>query len=178
MARRILAWLLVTPLAGAGVLAAHAVAYGLTGADPGPEHGYLEHVPQVAGLLACLAVLGLALQERSPRPSEARWYLPVAPTAFVCQEHVERLAHTGQVPWLLTTPCFLVGLALQLPVAVVTVLVVRRVTGTLAAPARWSAPPVPGEVWLPLTVRPTILQSPVDGRRRPSGRAPPTLLAA
>ena len=68
MARRILAWLLVTPLAGAGVLAAHAVAYGLTGADPGPEHGYLEHVPQVAGLLACLAVLGLALQERSPRP--------------------------------------------------------------------------------------------------------------
>ena len=98
MARRTLAWLLVPPIAAAGVLAAHAVAYALTGTDPGPEHEYLGHAPQVVGLLASLALLGLALQERSLRPRSTRWFTPVAPIAFVCQEHLERLAHTGEFP--------------------------------------------------------------------------------
>ena len=113
MARRMLAWLLVTPLAAAGVLAAHAAAYAVTGHILGEEHGYLEHAPQVAGLLASLALLGLALQERSLRPSSAWWVAPIAPLGFTCQEHLERLAHTGELPWLLTTPTFLVGLALH-----------------------------------------------------------------
>ncbi len=134
MARRMLAWLLVTPLAAVGVLAAHAAAYAVTGSEPGPEHDYLGHAPQVAALLATLALLGLALQERSLRPRSVRWFAPIAPLGFVCQEHLERLAHTGELPWLLTTPTFLVGLALQLPVAVACVLLVRRVTGTLEAP--------------------------------------------
>ena len=142
MARRMLAWLLVTPLAAVGVLAAHAVAYAVTGSDPGPEHDYLGHVPQVVGLFATLALLGLALQERSLRPRSARWFAPIAPLGFVCQEHLERLAHTGELPWLLTTPTFLVGLALQLPVAVACVLLVRRVTGTLEAPFRRSVRPL------------------------------------
>ena len=177
MARRTLAWLLVTPIAAAGVLAAHAVAYALTGTDPGPEHEYLGHAPQVVGLLASLALLGLALQERSLRPWSTRWFAPVAPIAFVCQEHLERLAHTGELPWLLTTPSFLVGLALQLPVAIASVLVVRRVMGTLAAPARRSAPPVPGGAWLPLPTRPAAAPATHDAPR-PSGRAPPPLLAS
>src|SRR4029078_10457577 len=95
-----------------------------------------------AGLLASLALLGLALQERSLRPSSAWWVAPIAPLGFTAQEHLERLAHTGELPWLLTTPTFLVGLALQLPVAVACVLLVRRVAGTLerrSPPSR--APP-------------------------------------
>ena len=38
MARRMLAWLLVTPLAAVGVLAAHAAAYAVTGRALGEEH--------------------------------------------------------------------------------------------------------------------------------------------
>jgi len=68
MARRLLAWLLVTPLAAAGVLVGHALAYALTATDAGPEHDYLAHVPQVVGLLASIALAGLALQDRSVRP--------------------------------------------------------------------------------------------------------------
>jgi hypothetical protein len=176
MARRTLAWLLVTPLAAAGVLAAHAAAYAVTGRDPGPEHGYLGHAPQVVGLLASLALLGLALQERSLRPWSARWFAPIAPLGFVCQEHVERLAHTGELPWLLTSPTFLVGLALQLPVAAACVLVVRRVTGTLDARARRvGLPPAPHGAWLPLPARAERVPPRVDAPRR-IGRAPPALL--
>ncbi len=176
MARRMLAWLLVTPLAAVGVLAAHAAAYTVTGSDPGPEHEYLGHAPQVGGLLATLALLGLALQERSLRPRSARWVAPIAPLGFVCQEHLERIAHTGELPWLLTTPTFLVGLALQLPVAVACVLLVRRVTGTLDAPAtRLGPPPAPGGAWLPLPARADRMPPTVDAPRR-TGRAPPALL--
>jgi hypothetical protein len=176
MGRRMLAWLLVTPLAAVGVLAAHAAAYAVTGSDPGPEHGYLGHAPQVVGLLATLALLGLALQERSLRPRAARWFAPIAPLGFVCQEHLERLAHTGELPWLLTSPTFLVGLALQLPVALVCVLLVRCVTGTLDVRTRRAGlPPAAARAWLPLPARPERTPPMVDVPRR-CGRAPPALL--
>jgi len=177
MARRLLAWLLVTPLAAAGILAAHALAYAATGTAEGPEHGYLAHAPQVLGVLATLGLLALALQDRSLRPRSAWWFAPVAPLGFVCQEHLERLVHTGAFPWLLTTPAFLVGLALQLPLAFLSVLVVRRVMGTLRSPIRRATPPVPDGAWLPLPARPTSAPPTVDPRRR-AGRGPPPLLAA
>jgi hypothetical protein len=98
MARRMLAWVLVIPLAAVGVLAAHQAAYAVTGAGPGAEHGYLEHAPQVAGLLASLALLGLALQERSLRPRSAWWVAPIAPLGFVCQEHLRGRRLRGARP--------------------------------------------------------------------------------
>ena len=131
MGRRALAWILVTPVAAAGVLATHALAYRLTGVRPGPVHEYLAHVPQVVFVLASLALLGLALQDRSLSRFSAWWVAPLAPVGFTCQEHVERLVHTGELPWLLTSPTFLLGLALQVPVALVCVALVRRVLGTL-----------------------------------------------
>src|SRR6476646_790264 len=91
MARRMLAWLLVTPLAAVGVLAAHAAAYAVTGRALGEEHGYLEHAPQVAGLLASLALIELALQERSLRPWSAWWVAPSAsPTRGSCRSSSPR----------------------------------------------------------------------------------------
>lgn len=175
MRRRALAWALTTPVAAAGVLAAHALAYRLTGMETGAEHGYLAHAPQVVAVLASLALLGLALQERSLSRRSAWWFAPLAPLGFACQEHVELLVHTGELPWLLTTPVFLVGLALQVPVAVLCVLLVRRVAGTLADRGRAARPGVPAGAWLPLTGRPACVPVPVDLPRQ-SGRGPPALL--
>jgi len=176
MARRMLAWLLVTPLAAVGVLAAHAAAYAVTRASLGEEHGYLEHAPQVAGLLASLALVGLALQERSLSRFSPRWVAPLAPLGFVCQEHIERLVHTGQLPFLLTSPTFLVGLALQLPVAAVCVVLARRVVGMLPG-ARLRSLTRPGGAWLPLTHAPALVVRSV-WRTPPRGRGPPALLVA
>ena len=176
MRRRLLAWILVTPVATAGVLVTHALAYRLTGTKPGPVHEYLAHVPQVAFVLASLALVGLALQERSLSRFSSRWVAPLAPLGFACQEHIERLVHTGHVPFLLTSPTFLVGLALQLPVAAVCVALVRRVVGTLPGAQRRSLAWSDG-AWLPLTDAPPLVVRSV-WRTRPRGRGPPALLGA
>jgi hypothetical protein len=174
--RRALAWALVTPIAAAGLLVTHALAYRLTGTSLGRTHDYLDHAPQVVLILASLGLLGLALQERSLSRASLWWFAPLAPLGFVAQEHVERLAHTGELPWLLTTPAFLVGLVLQLPVVLTCALVVRRVVGTLTA-RRSVRRGSPGEAWLPLSGLPEV--APPSRRRiRPSGRSPPALLAA
>jgi hypothetical protein len=176
MARRILSWALVTPLAAVGILGAHAAAYRLTGTEPGSVHAYLGHAPQVLAVLATIGLVGLASQQRG-FGSRSLWSFGlVAPLGFACQEHLERLAHTGELPWLLTTPAFLVGLALQIPVAILCVAVARRVPGTLAnrCPVRTSAS---GEAWLPLSERPLSQPRPVR-LVRATGRAPPFVLAS
>jgi hypothetical protein len=164
----------VTPVAAVGVLAAHAVAYRLTGTPTGSAHAYLEHGPQVVAVLATVALLGLALQDRSLTAASAWWFAPLAPIGFAAQEHLEGLAHTGHVPWLLTTPTFVVGLVLQIPVAVLCVLVVRRVTGTLTARQPRSASP--NGAWLPLSATPSLVPE-TTTTPRPSGRDPPAHLA-
>ena len=176
MARRLLAWGLVTPVAAAGILVAHALAYRLTGTAPGAVHGYLEHGPQVLAILATIGLVGLAFQERS-RERRSPWaFAVVAPLGFVAQEHVERLVHTGDLPWLLTTPTFLLGLALQVPIALLCVLAARRLAGTLAGPRRGRPTAVEG-AWLPLTERPQPRPRAVH-RARPTGRGPPLVLAS
>lgn len=175
MARRMLTWALVTPLAAAGILVAHALAYRLTGTAAGPVHAYLEHAPQLVAILATIGVVGLAFQQRSLGQRCLWAFAFAAPVGFVCQEHVERFAHTGELPWLLTTPAFLVGLALQIPVGLLCLLVACRVAGTLTA-VRAARPPRVGVFWVPLSERPDA--RPREARRpRARGRAPPPLLA-
>jgi hypothetical protein len=176
MLRRTLAWTLLVPLAAAGLLATHALAYELTGTSAGAVHGYLAHAPQVVGVLATLSLVGLALQQRSVGRLSAWSFALLAPLGFACQEHLERLAHTGELPWLLTTPAFLLGLAMQVPIAVACVLVARRVAGTLTG-VRRARPASPGEARLPLPARPTSRPR-VVYRPRATGRAPPSLAAS
>jgi hypothetical protein len=164
----------MTPVAAAGVLVTHALAYRLTGTPTGEVHGYLEHAPQVVAVVASVALLGLAVQDRSLRRASSWWFAPLAPLGFVAQEHLEGLAHSGHLPWLLTTPSFLLGLALQIPVALLCVLVVRRITGTLTGPRPRSASA--SAAWLPLTVRPFLVPGHTRALR-PSGRSPPRRLA-
>jgi hypothetical protein len=145
--RRTFAWLLTLTLTAAGMLAGHTAAYALV-TEPSGLHEYLDHAPQVLLVLATLALAGLALTSRGATP--AAWPFPVVALAgFGAQEHVERLAHTGEAPWLLTNPVFLVGLALQLPVAVAAWLLARLLLHTLAStPPR--RPPRLSGLWLPV----------------------------
>ena len=175
MARRLLAWALVIPVSAAGVLAAHALAYALTGTEPGAIHGYLAHAPQTVALLATIGLVGLALEERGVGRRSVAFFALLAPLGFACQEHLERFAHTGEVPWLPTTPSFIVGLALQAPVALLCVAVARRVAGTLEG-FRIARPGRIGEAWLPLSGTPVARPS-VVRLARPTGRGPPLILA-
>ena len=145
------AWLVVSPVSAAGVLVAHSLAYRLTSTPTDPFHEYLAHAPQV---LLLLALSGLALAGFGPRrDAPPAWVFPLVGIAtFVAQEHVERIAHGDGVPMLVTTPVFLVGLALQLPVALVAWLLARRLLGAVER----------ADPRLPLRSRIEFLLLPVD----------------
>ena len=116
--------LVVSPVAAAGVLAAHALAYRLTSTSTDPFHAYLEHAPQVLlVLLLCGAVLGGFGTRRNAPPAYA--FPLVALATFVVQEHLERIVHGSGLPILVTSPAFIVGLALQVPVALLAWVLAR-----------------------------------------------------
>jgi hypothetical protein len=153
--RRTLTWLVTLPFAAASVVLGHAIAYGLTGTPAGGMHDYLAHAPQVVFILASLAVLALAADARARRHSP----LPLAALgigAFVAQEHLERLIHTGHVPFLFASPVLWLGIALQLPLAVTIWLVARRLAEDIATPVRRAVRSVPRLVQLlaPLVLPP------------------------
>lgn len=115
---------MLAPVLAAGVLVAHALAYRLTATPTERFHAYLEHAPQVLLLLVlCGLVLGGFGRRRA---APAAYVFPlVAMATFVLQEHLERLVHESTVPFLLTSPAFVVGLVLQVPVALVAWLLAR-----------------------------------------------------
>ena len=133
------AWLLSLPVAIAGCLAAHALAYLIAVPDPHARatllertgHGYLAHLPVLAaaGLsLALAATLSHAVRGRvGARPCP--WFFALLPPlAFVLQEHLERLLAGGALPLETALhPTFLIGLALQLPFALLAYALVAAV---------------------------------------------------
>jgi hypothetical protein len=92
-------------------------------------HAYLGYTPAlliwgvaliVAGVFLCV---GEGLRDRRPSQPPVRLFALLPPVGFAVQEHFERLVGTGGVPHdLVTEPTFLVGLALQLPFALVALL--------------------------------------------------------
>lgn len=124
MPRSLRPWGVILPLALLGVLGGHDLAYRLTGTPRDGLHSYVQHGPQVALILTVLSLFGAALVERGARI--ALWPFPVVVlTAFVLQEHIERLAHGGSMPFLLDKPYFVLGLVLQTIVAIVAWQVAR-----------------------------------------------------
>jgi hypothetical protein len=193
--RRWLAWVVATALAVVGSQAAHALAYQFVVADSaersevlaGTGHGYLTLAPFGLALVTAILMLALVSEVRlsasgTASPAPAFWsFAALAPLTFVCQEHFERLLHDGTFPWgAAAEPTFAVGLALQLPFALIAYLVARvllraaRLLGRLlVGPSRGVARDL-GRRW------PALAASPV----RPSGlslgygtRGPPGLLA-
>lgn len=144
--RRRSAWLVSLPLVVLGSLLAHQLAYLIVAgahadallAETG--HGYLEQLPTGAVLALVCLVLGLLLAGADRARARAgtaipAWLIALVPLmGFALQEHVERFAHNGAVPWgAALDATFLVGLALQLPFAALAFLIARALLRTVVA---------------------------------------------
>jgi hypothetical protein len=158
---RRVAWTLAAPLLALATLAGHQAGYLLAIRDPRMRadalahdgHGYFAYLPILTGALVAVAVLAVAWRARgrvgAALPLSVAALLP--PIGFVLQEQLERLvhaqAHGGSIlPY--AEPAFLAGFALQLPFAVLALLLARKLqhfADAIAAtgrPAfRWAAPP-------------------------------------
>jgi len=165
-------WLVVSPVAAAGVLIGHGLAYRLTSTPTDPFHAYLEHAPQVLLILTVAGVILAALGTHANAPP-ARAFPLVAISTFVVQEHLERLAHSGGVPMLLTSPAFVVGLALQVPVALVAWALARWLLGLVGDGV---LPALVCPNWTSVRAATPIGTSEPTDVRIPSGRGPPSLL--
>ena len=132
-------------------------------------------------VLAFVATVLAAVRGREPETGKRRLTLiaALAPVAFVLQELIERYAHDGRMHWeLLVSAPFLVGLALQLPFALLAAAIAfalaitaRRIATAIAARGR---DPRNRGIVIPFW-------PPVDLPRRPvlargyAGRGPPLL---
>jgi hypothetical protein len=142
MARRRFVWSLSLPLAAIGWIAAHSLAYRLV-APHGAQreqllsetgHGYLGVAPLLVACAVTMLLAGLALAIADGARDRARGRVaawPVAlvpPVGFAVQEHLERAIELGALPLgVALEPVFLVGLALQLPVAAAALLLAHTV---------------------------------------------------
>lgn len=140
MGGRGVVWLLFPPFAAAGWLGAHAVAYRLVAPDDHHRnellaesgHGYLGAAPLVLACAVTLVVAGLAMAIHDGFHGRRHTRIPIWPLAlvpllgFAVQEHVERLIELGAFPTgAALEPTFLVGMALQLPIAALACLAAR-----------------------------------------------------
>jgi hypothetical protein len=188
MRRGVAAWLVSLPIALAGCLAAHSLAYRLVEPDAHERahllassgHGYLGHWRLLLAAAVALVLVGFVRQAstaaRGLEPGgPPRLVALVPPLAFVLQEHLERAFHEGVLPLEgLTQPSFVAGLALQLPFALLAVALAALLTrgaraiGRLLARAPLRRPHRPAH-----GVAPRI---PASTRRVAArGRAPPLL---
>jgi hypothetical protein len=156
MSRRNVVWLITLPLAIVGSQVAHAAGYRLATGEgelahalASTGHGYLAYAPLALGICAAVVVLALARElvgalggeERAARPS-ALLFSILAPAIFVAQEHFERLARDGVFPTsLLVEKTFLLGLALQVPFALLAYAIARLLLGATRAVARLLSSP-------------------------------------
>jgi hypothetical protein len=136
------ALLLSLPLAAIGWIAGHWLAYRLVEtqhehreallAETG--HGYFASAPLVLACAITVLCAGLALAIGDGLRGHARarvraWPLAlVPPLGFALQEHLERLIELNALPLdVVLEPTFLVGMALQLPLAAVALLAAHAV---------------------------------------------------
>jgi hypothetical protein len=135
MARPRAAWITSLGLLGAGWVTAHVLSYVLfvPHAERGEMlartgHGYFRPSDLIVlsiliALAGALAVVLGGSPGRAPSP-----YLlgSIPPIGFIVQEHVERTVSGGAFPMhLVTEPRFLLGLVLQLPFALLALLLSR-----------------------------------------------------
>lgn len=141
---RLSTWLLTTPILVVGLFVGHEAGYRIAIPDSNTRayaldlthHGYFGLAPVVVIPLVVIALFALGLRVRAARagglravPSSAFAALP--PIAFVLLEASERLRGSEHSLGTMASPEVVIGLALQLPFAVLA-LVVARLLGSLA----------------------------------------------
>jgi hypothetical protein len=160
---RLRLWLLIVPLVAAGT------QFGATLVDrfapasyesaelfgrSNASHGQLPLAICLGAAAVICAVWWLAASAPSSRrlPGWAFACLPLG--LFALQEHIEYVIAHGHVPWLLATnPMFLLGLALQLPIAAVAYFAARLlvdVAVSIAERRTGTPPPVDGQRLAPV----------------------------
>lgn len=121
----------------AGGIVAHVAAYRLVAPGPHAHHsvaggGTFAHLRLCLAL--CATVLIVAIGASLVARTRARrtlapplWLFALfPPVGFAVQEHLERLLHTGAIPFGTgLEPVFLVGVALQIPFALAAYLAAR-----------------------------------------------------
>jgi hypothetical protein len=152
------------------------VAYSLLDAPAEGVHGYLEHLPLLLTVLALPALLALAVASRAAGP-RAWPFAAAALGVFVAQEHLERLAHTGELPLVLDRPVFWVGLLLQLPFALAAWLIARALVGVARVLARRPRARILAQLVV-LPVPRDAEPAPDTSRRSAAPRGPPAFLQA
>lgn len=172
-----LAWLLTLPLTAVGSLLAHALSYRLVAPEAEERaellaasgHGYLANAAPFLALCFAFVLAGAARRtvraiRGEPALRVAAWPFAVLPPLyFLLQEHLERWMHTGGFPLeAALEPTFVVGLALQLPFALVAFVVARAVLGLADRLGRALASADPP--------RPTVATPLVGPRSRNAGR--------
>jgi hypothetical protein len=155
--RRQLPWLIAMPLAVVGTLAGHSVGYRAAVPD-GHErarllastgHGYLGYAPLLIALCVALVALGFVAtvlaalrgRETTGGTRQIKLVAALVPVAFVLQEVIERYAHDGQLHWELAVSApFLLGLATQLPFALLAASIAFALATTAQRPPSACAP--------------------------------------
>jgi hypothetical protein len=190
--RRHLAWPLAIPLSVLGVLAAHWLSYRLVVPDSHARehllastgHGYLMYAPAIVGISLALVALGFGhaiareLRGESPATKAPAWLVGFVPLlAFVFQEYVERCLQHGSIEWgVALESTFVVGLALQVPFALVAGLATLVLTGVARGVAAILSQRCAPRL---RNLRPLVLPVSFDVPRTPmpalgyAGRAPP-----
>jgi hypothetical protein len=201
MRQRRAAWLVALPVATASWLNAHCLAYVLVPpaasehmhhhAESG--HTYLGSTPALVAALVTVLVAGLVLcvgeglRGRSGGVGPpALLFALLPPLGFVAHAHIEDLLRSGSVSvGVITEPTFLAGFALQLPFAVVALLLCRAlyalgyglgclVATWLVVAARGSVP-APARHGRPVSVslvRPSVLAEGHGSRAPPAPACP------
>lgn len=164
---RLGSWLLAIPFTAGSLTMGHWLTYRIAVSDPHERHetlahsghAYLEHAPFAIALCGALALVVLArrvvgaVRGREGPPPLAWSFALLPPLAFAIQEHLERVVHTGELPWTsaLALPLAL-GLLVQAPFALLAV-VVARALESLATRLGLALAAPPPRVRLSLAVR-------------------------
>lgn len=189
--RSVFTWAITAPLLAVGVLTGHSLGYALAVSDPHERahaleesgHAYLDHAPLLVAVCLTLAAATLASRAlavargRRGGAVPARVFAVLPPVAFLAQEYLERALHSGELAWATAAqPAVLVGLTLQLPIALATLMLARALAELADAVGRSLAPEplqclVTPLLPVPLSVDAPLLRG-VDGRGW-SERGPP-----
>jgi uncharacterized membrane protein YhaH (DUF805 family) len=140
MSPRRAVWLVCLVLVAVGGLLAHLAAYQLIPAGQAHRvhavqeagHGSFVHLRFCLALCAALMLVGLAgiavdrMRGRSARSAPLWLFALLPPLGFAVQEHLERFLHTGTPTFAMAIEApFLLGLALQVPFALIAFFAAR-----------------------------------------------------